>query len=133
MSRQERTRALVAGCAGLALLAITFLPWFEFEQGGRAPDSATAWQSFGFIDLVLAAAVALSLITAGLFFARAQATSVAASSVTVAIGALGFLLVLYRLIDPPGGEDIGRELGAWLGLIATGAVVAGAYLGIQEE
>jgi hypothetical protein len=131
MSRQERTRALAGGCAGLALLGFMFLPWFEIEQEGGA--DSTAWESFGLIDIVLAIAVASSLATAALSLKGAPGTSVVGSSITTAIGGIAFLLVLYRLIDPPGGDGVDRELGAWLGLAASGVLVAGAYLGIQED
>ena len=58
---------------------------------------------------------------------------VAGSAVTAGIGALAFLLVLYRLIDPPGGEGVGREIGVWLGLLATAGITYGGYEGMQEE
>jgi hypothetical protein len=56
---------------------------------------------------------------------------VAGSAVTAGIGAIAFLLVLYRLIDPPG--DSGREIGVWLGLLATAGITYGGYEGMQEE
>ena len=131
--RQERTRALVAGCAGLALLGFMFLPWFEIDQGGGADQARTAWESFRFVDIVLAVAVSSSLATAALALRGAPGTSVVGSSITTVIGGVAFLLVLYRLLDPPDGDGVGREVGAWLGLIASGALVTGAYLGIRED
>jgi formate hydrogenlyase subunit 3/multisubunit Na+/H+ antiporter MnhD subunit len=58
---------------------------------------------------------------------------VAGSAVVTGIGALAFLLVLYRIIDPPGGDGVGREVGVWLGLIATAGITYGGYVGMQEE
>jgi hypothetical protein len=56
---------------------------------------------------------------------------VAGSAVVTGIGALAFLLVLYRLINPP--DELGREFGVWLGLIATAGITYGGYVGMQEE
>ena len=56
---------------------------------------------------------------------------VAGSAITTGIGAIAFLLVLYRLINPP--DDLGREIGIWLGLLATAGITYGGYEGMQEE
>jgi len=64
---------------------------------------------------------------------------VAGSALTAGIGAFAFLLVLFRLISPPGdsvaGQDIdlSRDIGIWLGLLATAGITYGGYQGMQEE
>jgi hypothetical protein len=58
---------------------------------------------------------------------------VALSSLAAGIGGLAFLLVLYRIINPPGEGDVDREIGIWLGLLATAGITAGGWLGMQEE
>ncbi len=42
------------------------------------------------------------------------------------------VLIVIRLINPPGGGDANLEVGAWLGLIAAAGVALGGYLGMQE-
>jgi hypothetical protein len=140
--------ALIAGIAGVALFIIMFFSWFgvpETEvvtpQGGISIDlgeatgvdtSANAWQSFDFIDLVLLLAV---IVAVGLAVMSAMGTSVnlpvAASALTAGIGALATLLILYRIIDPPGDAD--REIGVFLGLIAAAGIAVGGWLSMQEE
>ncbi|HEV2858876.1 MAG TPA: hypothetical protein VGW80_10790 [Solirubrobacterales bacterium] len=51
--------------------------------------------------------------------------------VVTALGALCVLLVLYRIIDPPGGSD--REWGVFLGLILAALVTYGGYRAMEEE
>ncbi|MGZ5309780.1 MAG: hypothetical protein ACXWDQ_04960 [Solirubrobacterales bacterium] len=121
----------IAGGAGIALLIIMFLPWY-----GSGPFSVNAWESFTYTDLICFLAG-----VAGLALAVTAASDsdlglpVALSSVVAGLGALATLLVLYRIIDPPGagGVDVGREIGIFLGLIAAAAIAYGGYLGMQGE
>jgi hypothetical protein len=103
------------------------------EQAGVDVDTtANAWQAFDIIDLILLLAVIVSVGVAAIDMSGASVSlPVAGSAVVTWIGALAFLLVLYRLINPPG--ELGREIGVWLGLIATAGITYGGYLGMQEE
>jgi len=67
---------------------------------------------------------------------------VAGSAIVAALGAISVILVLISLISPPdfgassiGGVSVGhtREIGVFLGLIASVALTYGAYLAMQEE
>ena len=59
----------------------------------------------------------------------------------VGLGALSLILILWSLIfsTPDVGSQglvsgsTSRDIGVWLGLIATGALTYGAYLAMQEE
>lgn len=119
---------LVGAVFGLGLLVVTFLPWYS--SGG---ENATAWQAFGVTDIVLAAAAATA-ISAGLVVLLRLSVSypVAGSSVAAGLGVVAFVLVVIRLINPPGGGDVDREVGAWLGLLATAGIAWGGWLGMQE-
>jgi hypothetical protein len=146
--------ALIAGVSGAALFIIMFFSWFgadvseAFEIPANVPEdiaeqaaeqsgvdldtSFNAWQSFDFIDLVLLLAVIVSVGVAAIDMTGASVSlPVAGSAVVTGIGALAFLLVLYRLVNPPGELD--REFGVWLGLIATAGITYGGYVGMQEE
>jgi hypothetical protein len=57
---------------------------------------------------------------------------IAGCAIMAGFGLLAFACILYRLINPPGGGDVEREFGLWLGLIAAAAVAVGGYLGMQE-
>ena len=75
--------------------------------------------------------------------ANAQSVNlpVAGSALVAGLGILCVLLILYRIIDPPGEGDIpdgfdisiAREIGVFLGLIAAVGIAYGGYLGMQEE
>jgi hypothetical protein len=119
---------LVGAVSGLGLLVSSFLPWYS--AGG---DNATAWQSFGAIDLVMtAAAIAGLSVAIVVLIGLSVSYPVAGSAVTTLFGGLALILIAYRLINPPGGADVGREIGAWLGLVAAAGVTLGGYLGMQE-
>jgi hypothetical protein len=125
---QARFGALVGAFSGLGLLVVSFLPWYA--AGGQ---NATAWQAFSVIDLVLAAAAAAALSVAIMSLGRVSVSyPVAGSAMTAGFGGLALLLIAYRLINPPGGGDLDREIGAWLGLIAAAGITLGGYLGMQE-
>mgnify|MGYP000924646352 FL=1 len=92
----------------------------------RTGASADAWEAFGFIDIVLLAAgiagVALALLTAS---QRTVAVPVAMTVLTAALGLLATLLVIYRVINPPGpNEIVDVSAGAYLGLLCAAGVTA---------
>ena len=140
--------ALIAGISGVLLFISMFFSWFgagtaevvtpaggieiDFGEVPGADTTFNAWQAFDFIDLVLLAAV---IVSVGLLVMSAMGTSVnlpvAASAITAGIGALATLLVLYRIIDPPGDAD--REFGVFLGLLACAGITVGGWLSMQEE
>jgi hypothetical protein len=142
---------LIAGVSGALLFIFMFFSWFGVDVESAVPagipedianqaieqsgvdTTANAWQSFDFIDLILLLAVIASVGFALIDMSGASVSlPVAGSAVTTGIGAIAFLLVLYRLIDPP-GDDVGREIGVWLGLLATAGITYGGYEGMQEE
>lgn len=144
---------LIAGVSGLLLFIFMFFSWYgppdeiggvevptdQLEAAG-VDTSINAWQAFSLVDLILFLAV---IVAVGVMVIEMTGASVslpvAGSAVTAGIGALAFLLVLYRLIDPPGdtvaGQDIdlSRDIGIWLGLLATAGITYGGYEGMQEE
>jgi hypothetical protein len=118
---------LVGAVGGLGLLVASFLPWYSV--GGQ---DATAWQAFSVTDLVLAAAAIMGLSVGMVVLTRLSVSyPVAGSSVATGFGTLALVLIVYRLIDPPGGGGVDVEIGAWLGLICAAAITIGGYLGMQ--
>ena len=111
------------------MLVSSFLPWYS--AGG---ENATAWQAFSVTDLVLAAtaivAMSVGIVVLGRF---SVSYPVAGSSVAMGFGGLALLLIVYRLINPPGSDDVDREIGAWLGLVAAAGIAWGGWLGMQER
>lgn len=147
--------AMIAGISGLLLFIFMFFGWYgapeaideAVEQAQQAAEAlgvdapaveeadttANAWESFDFTDLILFLAVIVSVgLAAMTLFGSSASLPVAGSALTCGIGALALLLVLYRTIDPP-AEGLEREIGLWLGLLATAGITVGGYLGMQEE
>ncbi len=133
----------IAGISGVLLLIIMFLfDWFTIDVGGGAFNVSTggnAWESFGFIDLVLFLAAVAGIALAAVASSQSKPDlPVAISAITTGIGALGVLLVLFRILSPPDfgvGDalDVGRGIGVFLGLIAVAGVAYGGWVAMQEE
>jgi len=128
MLSAPRRSAVLGGCAGLGLLAVAFLPWFE--SGGASAD---LWQSFGFVDVVVATAIACAVLTA-VFALRGDASGlpVVGSTLTLPVALLAVVLIALRLVDPPGGGGVEIEPGAWLGLLAAAAIALASRGGMGE-
>jgi hypothetical protein len=125
-----RDGELIAGAGGVALLAAMFLHWYA---AGLA--EATAWQAFGVLDVVLAL---LALVPLGLVVAQASRESpsipVALGVLTTLAGALAALLILYRIANQPGpNELVDVQLGAWLGLLAAAVIGVGGFRSLRVE
>ena len=140
---------LIAGVCGALLFVFMFFTWYsvgsvetgigELDVGAAAESlgvdtGLNAWQAFDFIDLVLLLAVVVSVTTAVMAAASSGVNlPVAGSALTAGLGVLATVLVLYRLINPPGDQDVERDIGAWLGLLACAGIAIGGWLAMQEE
>jgi hypothetical protein len=80
--------------------------------------------------LAAAAVVALS-VAACVLFRISVSYPVAGSSVATGFGFVSVVLIVIRMIDPPGGGDPSLEFGAWLGLASAIAVTVGGQRGMQ--
>jgi hypothetical protein len=136
VDRLSQGEKIAAGSA-IALFIVMFFSWFgapdEIEALGSAvgvDTSANAWQSFDFIDLILLATV---IVAIGAAVAKASANRIdfPLSTVVTVLGALSTILVLYRIIDPPGDAD--RKFGVFLGVILAALLTYGGWLAMQEE
>jgi hypothetical protein len=136
-----RPADLGAGAAGVALLVVLFLPWYggavgtgvvSYGPGSGAP-TATAWQAFAVVDILLALAaaiaVALVLVTVA---ASGPAKPVALSVISTVVSAIAVLLVLWRVLDPP-EPGFMRHYGAWLGLAAALLLFVACFAALHDE
>ena len=122
-----RPGELVEAVGGLGLLVASFLPWYSADG-----EDATAWQAFSVTDLILAAAAIVGMSVAVCVLLRISVSyPVAGSSVATGFGFVAAVLIVIRMIDPPGAGDPSIEIGAWLGLASAIAVTLGGYLGMQ--
>jgi len=122
-----RPGELVGAIGGLGLLVALFLPWYS-----SGDDNITAWNAFSVTDIVLAAAAVIGMSVAACVLLRISVSyPFAGSSVATGFGAVAAVLIVIRMINPPGYGAIGLEIGAWLGLVSAVAVCLGGYLGMQ--
>lgn len=142
--------AAIAGVSGLVLfIALFFLDWYSVdavdvvqeqvggvlgvEAGADTSEGISGWDAFDFTNLVCLLAIIVSVgLAAMTLFGASASLPVAGSALTCGIGALAFICVLYRTLDPP-GEGLDREFGLFIGLLATAGIAIGGYLGMQEE
>ena len=101
---RARPADLLAGAASLALLLSTFLGWYA--PRGR-DETLNAWEAFAIADLLLGAVVALGLALAVAQVAgRGPTLPVGLVVITATAAIAAELVVLYRLIDQPGPNDL---------------------------
>jgi hypothetical protein len=115
--------------SGAALLVVMFLDWYSFPGGAKG----NAWETFSAVDVILAFA---ALAGIALFLAAATQGSAAVpqaiGALTVPVAFVASVLVLIRTLSLPGDAD-GRELGLYVGVVATLGVVVGAWRSIGDE
>lgn len=139
--RRLRAGEWIAGASGVALLASLFLEWYgansRLSEIGFAPLDlgATGWESFSVLDVVLALLALVPLALVVLQATReSPSLSVAFSVLTTVAGTLATLLVLYRILNQPGPNDLVTvESGAWIGLAAAMITTVGGWRSTRVE
>lgn len=137
-----RTGELIAGICGVLLLIVMFISWYgvggsvgDFAEAAGVDTSVSAWGAFSYTDLILFITAAVA-IGAGVLAAtgRSVALPVAASVIVTILGILAALLVLYRIINQPGpNEVIDVRFGAYLGLLLCIGIAAGGFMAMSDE
>jgi hypothetical protein len=139
------------------LLVSLFLDWYRVDpRGGQLVGDGTvnAWDAFTVVDVFLAAAgvfgIALAVTAAT---QRSPAVPQAVGALTVPIAFVAAILVLLRLLDVPGwesvfqsgegaylnrsvgagGPEVAREIGLYIGVVATLGVLIGAWRSIGDQ
>jgi hypothetical protein len=137
----------IAGASAVLLFIFMFFDWFNAEVSGgnglfTASVGGNAWEAFSWIDLLMLLTVVVTIAVVVIRLADAVVEPPFSVNAAVAIlGGLCVLLILYRIIDPPGsGEefegvsiDISATVGAFLGLLAAAGITYGGYRAMQEE
>ncbi len=136
----------IAGGSAVLLFIFMFFDWFNAEVSGgngffTASVGGNAWEAFSWIDLLMLVTVIVAVAVVVIRLTDAVFEPPLPLNAAVAIlGGLSVLLILYRIIDPPGGGDvagvsvdISPTVGAFLGLIAAAGITYGGYRAMQEE
>jgi len=137
-----RTGELIAGIAGVLLLIVMFFAWYgvggsigEFAEAAGVDTDVNAWQAFDFVDLLLFITAIVAIAAAALAASgRSVALPVAASVVVTILGILVTLLVLYRIVNQPGPNDVvDVKFGAYLGFLICLGIAAGGFMAMADE
>jgi hypothetical protein len=138
----------VAGVSAILLFVFMFFDWFSVEVSGgsgvftaSAVAGGSAWDALEFIPVILVIAILAALGVAALRLTdSAYEPPISANAVVSVLGGLSALLILYRIVDTPGGGsipglsvDVSPTLGIFLGLLAAIGIAYGAYRAMQEE
>ncbi len=144
LSRGEK----IAGVSAVALFIFTFFDWFtvSVSGGGGAFSTGTlgassAWDALDNIPVFLVFTVMVVLAVVGLRLSDSDfEPPISASAVVAVLGAISVLLILFRIIDTPGGGsfaggsvNVSPTFGIFISLIAAAGVTYGGYEAMKEE
>jgi hypothetical protein len=98
-------------------------------------SSANGWHSLTILRwlilLTIIVAVGMAILT---MTQRSVALPVSASVIVTGLGALTAILILYRIINQPGPNDLVTvKVGAWLGFLSAAGVAFGGFQAMREE
>jgi hypothetical protein len=138
----------IAGVSAVLLFIFMFFDWFGVEISGEGSSvsfgsgaGGSAWDALDFIPIVLVITIVVALVNVFLRLSDSDYEPPVSMNVAVAVlGGLSTLLVLFRILDPPGfgtfggvSVDATLEFGIFLGLITAAGIAYGGYRGMQEE
>jgi uncharacterized membrane protein YhaH (DUF805 family) len=138
----------IAGASAVVLFIFMFFEWFSVSVsgGGGAFDSGavgsgSAWDALDNIPIFLVITILVALAVVALRLTDSTfRPPISANAVVAVLGALSALLILYRILDTPGGGSFGGvsvnvspAFGIFVGLIAAAGIAYGGYLGATDE
>ncbi len=137
----------VAGVSAVLLFIFMFFDWFSVSVSGGSGlfsgsvGGGNAWDALDFIPIVLVVTIIAALGVAALRLTdSAYEPPVSANAVVAVLGGLSALLILFRIVDTPGGGsvpglsvDVSPTVGIFLGLVAAAGIAYGGYRAMQEE
>jgi len=125
--RRLRAGEWFTGAGGILLIVSLFLPWYE----GAEP--LTGFEALTVIYILLALLALLALALPVLQATQdAPNKPVGAAVLTIVFGALGTLLVVFRLIDSP-ADGLEVRPGAWVAFAATVLITVAAWRSLAAE
>src|SRR4051794_26318723 len=100
----------IAGIAGGLLLIDMFLSWYSLNLPGGSEAQASrlgidtsysAWQAFGFIDIVMLVAI-VAAIALAVVAVTGTKVDFPLATIAAGVGAVATVLVAYRILNEPG-------------------------------
>jgi hypothetical protein len=146
--RRLRPAEYVMTAASLALVVSLFLPWYSVPtvNGHPVTDGWTAyapvhfgsssfagWHAFAAVDVILVACAAVALLVVFLQATqRTPALPIVSSVASTWTGLVAVVIVALNVIDRP-DRFADTRYGAWIGLVAAVAMLAGSWWGMRDE
>ena len=139
-----RLGEVVAGVSAVLLFIVMFFHWygvkintsaFGIKVTGVESPGFSAWKVYSYTDLLLLLLIILAL---GMVFLsatqRSTALPISLNVIVAGFGGIMTLIVLYRLINQPGPNDLVTvKFWAYVGLLLTAGVAVGAFLAMRED
>jgi uncharacterized membrane protein YhaH (DUF805 family) len=138
----------VSAASAVLLFIFMFFDWFGAKVegvpgfSGSIEAGGSAWDALDVIPIFLMLAIVAAIGVAVIRLTDADVEPpVSMNAIVAVLGGLAVLLILYRIIDPPGGGDaiagvgvdITLKLGIFLGLLAAAGIAYGGYTAMREE
>ena len=138
----------VSAVSAILLFVFMFFDWFGAKVSGVPGFSGSieggggsAWDALDVIPIFLMLAIVAAIGVAVIRLTDADLEPpISLNAIVAALGGFAVLLILYRIVDPPGGEsvagvsvDITLKFGIFLGLIAAAGIAYGGYSAMREE
>jgi uncharacterized membrane protein YhaH (DUF805 family) len=131
----------IAGVSGVLLFIFMFFDWFSVSVSNGffgVAASGNAWDWLDVIPIILLIAVVAAVGVAVVRLTDAVfEPAISMNAVVAVLGAISFLLILYRIVSPPDSGfsevDVSPAFGIFLGLIAAAGIAYGGYRAMQEE
>ena len=115
---------LIVGGAALAL--VTFLTWYEIPG-----VELNAWEGLRRTDVVIfGAGVVAALCGAWLLFGDVGPEGRAVAAIGAGVAAIGAVVVIVRMVSPPGDADL--RIGIFLALVAAAVGVVGGLMALAS-
>jgi len=131
LSRGEQ----IAGIAAVLLLIDMFLNWYGANLNDQLSQAAkrfgvdthvNAWQAFSTTDILIFVACVVTLVMVGVQVMGSQ-VPVSLPMIAAALGGLTTLIILWRIVNQPGDNDlVNVDYGAYIGLVLAAAMTYGA-------
>jgi hypothetical protein len=127
--------ARIAWVAGLILMLSSFMSWYSGSSIEGPTLSVIGWHTGTIGKLVFFLGLALVVIAILREAGIELPPTIPESLVTIALGALGTILVLIRLISIPDtfAGTSGRAIGIWIALLSGLTVIVAGLLRAGEE
>lgn len=137
----------ISAVSAVLLFVFMLFDWFGATVSsvtgfsGDVPGGGSAWNALDIIPLFLMVAIVVAIGVAVVRLTDADLEPpVSLNAIVAALGALAVLLILYRIVNPPGGGDFGGvtvdttlKIGIFLSLLAAAGIAYGGYSAMREE